>query len=103
MSFCPVPNYIDGLKLKLDQNDFFRRLRLSEFFSTDTTTDVNSSDVPFRKRSIWTPDVNKDKFLESYISVVEDEILNADRKFFHKNLNVSERVALANYNLTMTS
>ena len=32
--------------------------------------------------------------MESYVSVVEDEILNADHEFFQKNLNVSERVVL---------
>ena len=73
---------------------FFRRLRLSEFFNTDTTTDVISSDIPFRKRFTWTPNINRDKFLKSYIPVVEDEILNDDRKFFHKNLTVSDLVDL---------
>ena len=56
--------------------------------------DVDSTSVPFMKRSTWTPNVHRDRCLESYISVVEYEVLNADRRCFHKNLNFDERSAL---------
>ena len=73
---------------------FFRRLRLSEFFNTEKNTSVSHPVNSFRKPSKWVPSVNRDKYLESYISVVEEEILYADKKPFHKNVSKLERMAL---------
>ena len=72
----------------------FRRLRLGEFYANNAAGSVTHHDDPFRCRSVWTPPVNRDKILDSYISVVRDEILSSDDRPFHNNLNKSERTAL---------
>ena len=79
LSFCPVPYELDKLKLKLDLDAYFRRLRLSEFFekTSDITTEHPSRNK-FRQPPSWVPSVNRDKFLESYITVAKEEILHSN-------------------------
>ena len=93
LSFCPVPFTIDKLKLYRDLEAFFRRLRLSEFYANNEAESVTHHDDPLRCRSVWTPPVNRDKILDSYISVVRDEILSSDDRPFHNNLNKCGRTA----------
>ena len=85
LSFCPVPGEVDDLQLKLNLDAFFHRLRLQEFFSTLDKVASLPSDSLFKNSSNWDPPKNRDNFLESYISVVEEEVLQEERKTFHNN------------------
>ena len=95
LSFCPVPYEVNELKLKMDLDAYFRRLRLQEFFcnSQDVSTG-NFSSNQFRKPSAWTPPCNRDKFLESYITVVKEEVFNCESRHYFHNLSQVERNAL---------
>ena len=53
MSFFPKPSQIDQFQLKEDIQQFFRRLRLKEFFH-DVEGNRNDNH-PFKKKSKWTP------------------------------------------------
>ena len=61
LSFCPKPSNIDQFQLKDDVKQFFRRLRLREFFydPEDTTTTYETN--PFKRKSKWTPPINRDR------------------------------------------
>ncbi|KAK6183162.1 hypothetical protein SNE40_010692 [Patella caerulea] len=49
----------------------------------------------FKKKSTWTPPPYRDKHLESYLSICDEEIMKApDQKFF-LNLSQHEREALS--------
>ena len=68
----------------------------SFFEKTSHITTEHSSQNKYRQPSSWVPSVNRDKFLESYISVVKEEILHSNDRQFHRNLSKPERDASRN-------
>ena len=98
LTFCPLPSRPDTFQLKKDLIQFSRRLRLKEYFWD--SEDDNEEDVAYkllRRASVWTPLVNRDAALESYIKLINDNIqeqIQTPRKCCRDNLTKEERQAL---------
>ena len=96
LSFFPKPSKIDQFQLEQDIQQFFRRLRLKEFFHK---LEGDNDEIPwFRRKSKWTPPCNRDLALETYIKAIKNDIHRAldhdPRNHPHKNLTSWERKAL---------
>ena len=82
-----------------DTRQFFRRIRLKEFFYDEEEVENDNENIrPFKKKSKWTPPCNRDPALETYVKVVRDDIHQSldqgPRKRPHDNLTSKERKAL---------
>ena len=76
--FCPKPSAADRFQLEEDLHQFFRRLRLEEFFFEEDSEDMEYS--PFKNKSKWTPAPNRDlalETLEKYIRAVKKDLLKS--------------------------
>jgi peptide-methionine (R)-S-oxide reductase len=93
LKFTPLPNHVDRLSLKESLNTFTRRLRLTEYFA-DRDSCTRETPSKFRIKSSWTPPPNRDKFLDSYISIIESEIMNSTEQRSFANLSKDERRAV---------
>lgn len=72
-------------------------MRLTEFFHDSKSFDNSDFDpklIKFRSKSSWTPPANRDKYLDSFISVVTSEIMRAPEHRAFGNLSLEERCAL---------
>ena len=94
LKFTPVPSNLDRLSLRESIAEFERHLRLAEFFHDSDNSDFDPKQHKFREKSTWTPAANRDKFLDSYISVITSEIMSAPEQKVFNNLSVAERAAL---------
>ena len=73
LSFCPKPSRIDQFQLRDDIKRFSRRLRLREFFYDPE--EINEDLInPFKPKSNWTPEINREPALEAYIKSVREDI-----------------------------
>ena len=73
---------------------FERSLRLAKFFHKTNNSDYDNRHNKFRPKSSWTPISNRDKFLDSYISIITSEIMNAPEHKSYGNLSFEERSVL---------
>ena len=98
VNFCPVPQQIDELQVRLDLAAWKRRVRLAEFFS-DKPSEKDFSPDPFKPKSSWNPP-RRCHFTENYLKTVESEVVRElhKGKRFHQNLNASERKAIKELN-----
>ena len=99
LTFCPKPPRLDRFQLKQDFAQFSRRLRLKEYFYNSSDDSEDEGDyTPFRRRSVWSPPVNRDVALEAYIKqvaqTVDKELHQGPKKFRCDNLSREERQAL---------
>ena len=98
LGFCPTPTRLDTFEVKRDLTQFTRRLRLKEYFyNIDDEDEEDRGYVPLRRSSKWTPPVNRDVALETYIKGITqdiDEELRRRPKFCHHNLTKDQRKAL---------
>ena len=81
-----------------DLSAFVRRLRLKEFFYDNDNTEEGSPINPFRNKSKWKPQKNREGALETYIQAV-DQTVNNHLATTHShrlkdNLTRDERIAL---------
>ena len=92
LKFVPTPNGIDKAKLKQELEVFGRKLRLMWHFRNDERTfDCNKK---FRPKSTFNPK-NKDVIIETYLSSLEEKLLDIDiPKDKFNNLSKEERDAL---------
>ena len=92
LKFVPTPNRIDNAKPKQELKVFGRKLRLMWHFRNDERLfDCNKK---FRSKSTFNPK-NKDVIIETYLSCLEEKLLDIDipkNKF--NNLSYEERDAL---------
>ena len=74
LSFCPVPNKVDILKVKQELKDFERNVRLCEYYYdpsteqhpvTEQSESICNSKI-FKPRSTDTPKANRNKELDTY-------------------------------------
>ena len=92
LKFVPTPNTIDKAKLKQELEVFERKLRLMlHFWNNERTFDCNKT---FRPKSAFNPK-NKDVIIETYLSSLEEKLLDIDiPKDKFNNLSKEERDAL---------
>ena len=93
LKFVATPKEIDYSQVKIDLENFGRRLRLKWFFKEND----DFSEVPaFRPKSKFNPR-NKDVAIESFLSKLEDELMKISPEGCnYSNLTREERVALNN-------
>ncbi|XP_070555267.1 uncharacterized protein [Ptychodera flava] len=97
LTFCPTPLKVNKIQLDTDASSFYRRLRLAEFFHDDDDTSQLTNENPFRKKSCFSPQINRDPFLETYIALVTEDIKKHKCTNYSKdNLKPHERQALTN-------
>ena len=94
LKFTPLPHSVDRLSLRESIAKFERSLRLAEFFQETNNSDYDNRHNKFRPKSSWTPISNRDKFIDSYISIITSEIMNAPEHKSYGNLSFEERSAL---------
>ena len=96
LSFCPTPPKPDAFKMEMDLEDFYRRLRLKEFFYRSDSEDAERPPLdPFKpKKKRWTPHVNREPALETYIQAVNEGAQEATPRRRRDNLTRDERMAL---------
>ena len=97
LSFCPTPHKVDWIEFKADVEDFSRRLRLKnikEYFHGRELSQYISDSNPFKKKSTWTPDKDRDLGLELFIQLLKNYILNSKPSKIADNISKSEREAL---------
>ncbi|KAJ8031266.1 Deleted in malignant brain tumors 1 protein [Holothuria leucospilota] len=97
LNFTPLPSSVDRFSLRESVANFERSLRLTEFFHDSKETDNSDYDsklIKFRAKSTWTPPANRDKYLDSFISVVTSEIMSAPERKAFGNLSSDEHRAM---------
>ncbi|KAJ8029212.1 hypothetical protein HOLleu_28550 [Holothuria leucospilota] len=97
--FSPLPSSVDRLSLRESVANFERSLRLTEFFHDSESIDNSDFDpklTKFHAKSSWTPPANRDKYLDSFISVVTSKIMRAPEHKAFGNLSSEESCALRN-------
>ncbi|XP_070543722.1 uncharacterized protein [Ptychodera flava] len=104
LKFCPTKP-LDKTQLCGDLEDFFRRLRLKEFFHNQSHEDSSPSETPMnqakpllkRKDSVWTPPESRNLKLDLYINCfcnrVHSEVIDKHYRLLY-NLSPSERAAI---------
>ena len=65
LSFCPTPRHINPVKVCYDNEQFRRRLRLQEYFSTKNRDNCSSTNN--NKTKEWTPD-GRNQFIDSFVN-----------------------------------
>ena len=106
LSFCPVPNKVDILKLKQELKDFERNIRLREYYYdpsteqppvTEQSESICNSKL-FKPKSTFTPKANRNKELDTYLSTLTNEIVSrcesTPSNSFHRNLSKEERKSI---------
>ena len=87
----PTPNRIDKTKLKQELEVFGRKLRLMWHFQNDER--IFDCNKKFRSKSTFNPK-NKDVFIETYLSSLEEKLLDIDiPKDKFNNLSKEEKDA----------
>ena len=93
LSFCPTPHKIDWVELKTDLSDFAHRLRLKEYFYGKESSEYYN---PFKRKSTWTPDKNREPALDLFIHLITKDILTTKPLKIADNLTKQEPEALKN-------
>ena len=92
LKFVPTPNRIDKAKLKQELEVFGRKLRLMWHFRNDER--IFDCNTKFRPKFTFNPK-NKDVIIETYLSSLEEKLLDIDiPKDKFNNLGKEERDAL---------
>ena len=76
LKFTPLPHSVDRLSLRESIAKLELSLQLAEFFHKTKKYDYDNRHNKFRPKSSWTPIFNRDKCLDSYISIITSEIMN---------------------------
>ena len=93
LKFVPTPVSMNRAQLKLDSEEFGRRLKLKYHFRNHVSE--NFSHIPsYRPPSDWTSEIN-DVHLEMYLSELEEQLMKiSEQGYNYPNLTVEEREAL---------
>ncbi|XP_052262490.1 uncharacterized protein LOC127866129 [Dreissena polymorpha] len=96
LKFIPTRKTIDKGKLLTDLSAWERRMRLKEYFySEDAEHRTRNDEHQYKKKtSTWTPKAGRDKWLDTYIQAVKDDIICGLKRKFKYNLSKSEEQAI---------
>ena len=94
MKLTPLPHSVDRLSLRESIAEFERSLRLAEFLHETNNSDYDNRHDKFHPRSSWTYSSNRNKFLNSNISIITSEIMNAPEHKSYDNLSFEEHSTL---------
>jgi hypothetical protein len=93
-NFIPAREKIDLPKLLSDLSEWERRMRLKEFFHGRYTGDYEEPEPWKKKKSYFTPESGRDRWLDTYIEVVKNDVLQGLNKSCEMNISDAEQVAL---------
>ncbi|XP_045178135.2 uncharacterized protein LOC123538232 [Mercenaria mercenaria] len=97
LSFVPTRHRVDMTKIHSDLAEWERRMRLKEYFhDKEDTYTVDLDEEPWceKKKSEFTPEPGRDKYLDAYIEEVKNAIVNGIHDKCTSNLSKSERKAM---------
>ncbi|XP_064629281.1 uncharacterized protein LOC135488571 [Lineus longissimus] len=96
LNFCPAPPTYDNYQLNQDFEEYFRRIRLKEFFAQTEPDwqDPLQTDLGFRLKSSWTPPPVGNANLETYIATTSMTLNKAKANKHRDNISKEERNAL---------
>ncbi|XP_052261675.1 uncharacterized protein LOC127865763 [Dreissena polymorpha] len=96
LKFIPTRKTIDKGKLLTDLSAWERRMRLKEYFySEDAEHRTREDEHQYKKKtSTWTPKAGRDKWQDTYIQAVKDDIICGLKRKFKYNLSKSEEQAI---------
>ena len=89
-----MPHSVDRLSFREIIANFERSLRLAEFIHETNKSDYDNRHNKLCPKSSWTPISNRDKFIDSYISIITSEIMIVPEHKSYGNLSLEERTAL---------
>lgn len=93
LKFVPTRRNIDKGKLIADLGSWERRMRLKEYFFEEGEEDLQEYDKR-KKKSSWTPEAGRDKWLDAYIQNVKDDIISGLKRNFRMNVSNAEEKAM---------
>ena len=101
LKFSPTPSDIDKNQLKLDIEEFKKKMKLKWYFRDNNNNDsssssnyANTNNPPFYIKSGWNPS-RTDPILESYLSLLKKETFSIVPEGRNcSNLSIGERQAL---------
>ena len=101
LKFVPDRAKINSTKLLADLGEWERRMRLREYFyKIDDETESESDEVEdgknkfiLKQKSFWTPRHGRDQWMDTYIELVKNDIVNNLKKGGKLNLNPDEKNA----------
>ena len=91
LTFCPTQRQINWSEVNEDFDEFARRLRITEFFHDDVSSDEPNA---FHPKSLWTPPTNRDDALNAFLNAVKRDLLTSKPNRVCDNLPKTERDAL---------
>jgi hypothetical protein len=96
LKFIPDRKKIDSTKLLADLGEWERRMRLREFFHDKDTQKVKPEQDMFtvKKESNFTPSKGRDAWLDLYIQLVKNDVVNSVGKSGNLNVTKEEKAAL---------
>ena len=92
LKFTPTPEKSNCSQTENDVNDFCRKLRLKEYFDSNDNTDTSI----VRNKSFFTPETDRNKKLDSYISLTKEmcESIQNENKHIKHNITLEQRNAI---------
>jgi hypothetical protein len=99
LKFIPDRTRIDPIKLLADLDEWERRMRLREFFQDKDTqgrrNEYEDKDkFTVKRESHFTPIKGRDSWLDLYIQLVKNDVVNSLKKACKLNVTKEEKVAL---------
>ena len=101
LKFVPDRAKINSTNLSADLGEWERRMRLREYFyKIDDETESESDEAEdgkekftLKQKSFWTPRHGRDQWMDTYIELVKNDIVNNLKKGGKLNLNQDEKNA----------
>lgn len=95
LTFCPTTGKYNEFSVLKDLDNFARTLRLREYFFDRTQGSSDSREFGITNQH-WTPNLGRDKYLDMYITAVQNDVIRAykSQKPGRQNLSRKERDAL---------
>ena len=101
LKFVPDRSKINSTKLLADLGEWERRMRLREYFYKANDDSENESDeendeinkFKLKQKSFWTPRHGRDQWMDTYIELVKNDIVNNLKKGGKLNLSSDEKDA----------
>ena len=101
LKFVPDRTKINSTKLLADLGEWERRMRLREYFYKANDDSENESDeendeinkFKLKQKSFWTPRHGRDQWMDTYIELVKNDIVNNLKKGGKLNLSSDEKDA----------
>jgi hypothetical protein len=93
-NFIPAREKIDITKLLSDLSEWERRMRLKEYFYDKDTGAYVEPEPWKKKKSNFTPESGRDRWLDTYIEMIKNDVIQGLNKSCQMNITREEQEAL---------